>query len=218
MGHFAGGLQNETRQQKLRRILLSLDFVSFFLCTLVAWGIPMVWVANAASFSAAAGLSNGAAIRSAFFATSVMGRVIIGPLTDTIPLPRELWMLGAAAAIVLCAAGMLATAGRAMYPLAGITGLGFGFVTTLVPMQCKSFDGEIAGTLYSVSKVGAMLGSSAWTYVAGRFAQQYTLEGQTSCVGEECYRMCWLSMLAVAIPLAALYVPWALRAAAAVRT
>jgi hypothetical protein len=196
----------------LRRLILSKDFAAFFSCTSIAWGIPMVWVANAASFSTAAGLANGAAIRSGFFTASLLGRILVGPITDALPLPRELWMVMTMGAILASAAGMLVTAGAAMYPLACVTGIAFGFITTLVPLQCKAIDAALAGTIYAMSKVGAWASSTAWTFVAGIFAQRYTKVGQTSCVGEACYKWCWLSMIGVATPLAALYIPWGVRA------
>eukprot|EP00929_Paragymnodinium_shiwhaense_P105054 TRINITY_DN69957_c0_g1_i1.p1 TRINITY_DN69957_c0_g1~~TRINITY_DN69957_c0_g1_i1.p1 ORF type:complete len:413 (-),score=47.20 TRINITY_DN69957_c0_g1_i1:135-1373(-) len=199
-------------RRKLQQLLRSQDFISFFACTLIAWGIPMVWVANAASFSKAAELENGAAIRSAFFTASLLGRMLCGPVTDAIQMPRPVWLLATQSVVLAGAAGMLATAGAAMYPLACLTGLAFGFITTLVPMECKAIDASMAGTLYAISKVGAMLSSTAWTFIAGHFAQKYTAAGEATCVGAECYRWCWVSMLVVAACLSVFYVPWGRRA------
>eukprot|EP00927_Polykrikos_kofoidii_P029605 TRINITY_DN25587_c0_g1_i1.p1 TRINITY_DN25587_c0_g1~~TRINITY_DN25587_c0_g1_i1.p1 ORF type:complete len:461 (+),score=40.89 TRINITY_DN25587_c0_g1_i1:50-1384(+) len=207
-----GGVETG-KSERLRMLIQSNEFASFFACTLVAWGIPMVWVANAASFSTAAELTNGAAIRSGFFTASLLGRVLCGPITDAVRLAREVWLVVTVGIIVSTAAGMLITAGSAMFPLACITGMTFGFVTTLVPLQCKSMDAALSGTLYAISKVGAMASSTAWTFIAGYYAQQRTEAGQTSCIGPACYRTCWLSMLVVAIPLSHLYVPWSFQAA-----
>lgn len=198
---------------KLRKIVFSKDFGGFFAYSSITWGIPLVWIANAASFSTAAGLLNGAAIRSGFFTASLVGRIVAGPITDMVVLPMEFWLLSTMAIMLFAAFGMLVTAGAAMYPLACATGFAFGATTTLGTLHCQSLDPSLFGTLYGICKVGVMAASNAWTFLAGMSAQWNTPSGMSSCVGPECYRLCWLSMLGVSFVLSPAYVAWGMRAA-----
>lgn len=200
---------DKAAEEPVMPIILSEAYFACFLGMLVCWGGGMVWNANMASFSTAAGfsLSTQKVIRSYFYTAKTALSLCIGPLTDLGG--REMWY--ALTTVLMFASGvvMYISDGKWMFVGATMAGGAFGSIATLIPIMSKKLSFKNMGTLYSVAKFAGMISGISWNYYAGAVAQSLTKPGESNCFGDECYRKGWALVLSTQAPLVAYLLFWA---------
>lgn len=198
-------------EEPVMPIILSEAYFACFTGMLVCWGGGMVWNANMASFSTAAGfsLSTQKLIRSYFYTAKTGFSLCVGPLTDLGG--RELWYALTAVLMFGSGAVMFVSDGKMMFIAATMAGGAFGSIATLIPIMSKKLSFKNMGTLYSLAKFAGMITGISWNYYAGAAAQGLTKPGESNCVGEECYRKGWKFILGTQAPLVIYLLIWALR-------
>jgi len=92
-----------------------------------------------------------------------------------------------------------------------LMGLGFGAISTLVPLLCRSMNARVSGTLYALSKVGCMAISTVWMSHAAAQLQAHAGGNGGGCVGDHCYQGTYVFILGVSLPLASVVAIWALQ-------
>merc|ERR1719277_1368047 len=182
-------------EQPVMPIIFSEGYFACFMGMLVCWGGGMVWNANMASFSTAAGipLATQKVIRSYFYTAKTGFSLCIGPLTDLGG--RELWYALTSVLMFASGAVMFVSDGKMMFIAATMAGGAFGAIATLIPIMSKKLSMKHMGTLYALAKFAGMISGVSWNYYSGAVAQGLTKEGQSNCIGEECYRKGWIFIL-----------------------
>jgi hypothetical protein len=190
-------------------IICSEAYFACFMGMFVCWGGGMVWNANMASFSTAAGfsLSTQKVIRSYFYTAKTGFSLCVGPLTDLGG--KEVWY--ALTALLMFGSGVVCymSDGKMMFVAATMAGGSFGAIATLIPIMSKKLSVKNMGTLYSLAKFAGMISGISWNYYAGSVAQALTKPGETNCVGDECYQKGWKLILGTQAPVVAYLLFWA---------
>merc|ERR1711920_1123704 len=192
-------------------IICSEAYFACFMGMLVCWGGGMVWNANMASFTTAAGfsLTTQKNIRSYFYTAKTGCSLVAGPLTDLGA--RELWYALTALLMLGSGAVMYWSDGKQAFLAATMAGGSFGAIATLIPIMSKKLSFKNMGTLYSLAKFAGMISGIGWNYYAGAIAQSLTEKGETNCVGDECYRKPWMLILGTQAPVCVYLLVWAIR-------
>merc|ERR1719310_1779259 len=200
---------SKEEEEPVMPIIMSEAYFACFMGMLVCWGGGMVWNANMASFSTAAGfsLSTQKVIRSYFYTAKTGFSLVVGPLTDLGG--KEVWY--ALTAVLMFASGLVCymSDGKMMFVAATMAGGSFGAIATLIPIMSKKLSVKNMGTLYSLAKFAGMISGISWNYYAGAVAQSLTKPGETNCLGDECYRAGWKLILGTQAPVVAYLLFWA---------
>jgi len=185
---------SEVEDQTLLQITFSRSFFSCMLTTCVTWGTAVLWISNLASMATAAGFSPAEAAfgRFLFNVSGFTGRICSGPLTDFFrgKLPLEFFSFLTALSAVASSIMMRASGGNLLYIAAILEGLGFGILSTIVPLLCRQMAPHKSGTVYAMSKVGSMLVSNYWMFKAGQWADEARGDAPV-CIGPDCYGKLW---------------------------
>ena len=170
----------------------------------------------------AASLSNPASVRAAFFFSSTIGRILIGPSTDLARdfVTLEMWIFSTCVATtasftLLYIFGLdfafhiplFGVSADLLFLAAILCGWAFGAISTLVPLMCRRISPAVGGTLYATSKVGCMIMSSIWIrHAAGRLSDASKTKWSPN-VYDETLRF----VVLVCVPLTLFTVVWACR-------
>ncbi|CAD7965387.1 unnamed protein product [Amoebophrya sp. A120] len=214
----------------MAQIILGRDFIALFSATLVTWSVAMVFIAHLGSMADAAGFTDkeSANVRSLYFSSSTVGRLLAGPIVDLTvrqntmkSLTLEFWVWMTTFVTGCTTTGLIATGlPTFLTPAAVIIGLAFGAISTLVPLMCRQLKQEVAGTLYAVAKVGSLVLSTVWIGHAGnnlevvkKLGPKNGQNGKT-CLGNACYEPTMFFITFVSLPLISYTAVWAMRSLA----
>lgn len=187
-------------------IICSKAYLACFLGMFVTWGGGMVWTANLASFSAAAGMSNPKQIRSYFYTAKTLSSLFIGPISDLGG--REFWYSMTVWSMCLSIGIMYYTNSQSMLLAATVAGLSWGSIATLIPIMSKKLSFKNMGTLYSLAKFAGLLSSIGWNYYAAQTSQALTKPDEKNCSMVTCYNDSFRIILLTTMPVALFMVYW----------
>lgn len=171
-------------------------------------------MSNLSTLAAAAGVRDQApAITSAFFAASATMRFALGPILDFTKgaIPLEIWTAMGAGASVLAVCVMHFSEGRLIWTAAVIAGGAFGGSATMDPLMCRSVSIPHQATLYALGKVSGLGASMLWVRQAAEEVKKNTEPGKLDCVGHDCVRGSWLTIVSIGVPFWLGTLTWALR-------
>jgi len=194
---------NETT---VMEIVCSKAYLACFLGMFVTWGGGMVWTANMASFSVAAGMGNPKQIRSYFYTAKTVSSLLIGPISDLGG--REFWYSMTVWSMCVSFGVMYYTNSQSMLLAATVAGLSWGSIATLIPIMSKKLSFKHMGTLYSLAKFAGLLSSIGWNYYAAQTSQALTNPNEKNCSIITCYNESFRVILLTTIPFALFMIYW----------
>jgi hypothetical protein len=197
---------NTAKEGSVMEIICSKAYIACFLGMFVTWGGGMVWTANMASFSTAAGVVNAKQIRSSFYTAKTVSSLLIGPISDLGG--REFWYSMTVWSMCLSFGMMYYTDSQNMLLAATVGGLSWGSIATLIPIMSKALSFKHMGTLYALAKFAGLLSSIGWNYYAAQSSLALTKPDEKNCSMVTCYSATFKVILITTIPFALFMVWW----------
>eukprot|EP00747_Dinoflagellata_sp_TGD_P171629 gnl/TRDRNA2_/TRDRNA2_206160_c0_seq1.p1 gnl/TRDRNA2_/TRDRNA2_206160_c0~~gnl/TRDRNA2_/TRDRNA2_206160_c0_seq1.p1 ORF type:complete len:125 (+),score=13.68 gnl/TRDRNA2_/TRDRNA2_206160_c0_seq1:228-602(+) len=111
--------------------------------------------------------------------------------------------------MVMSSVIMYVSEGSLVRLCAVMAGSSWGAAATVDPVLCSTVGGPHQATLYAMGKVMGMLVSMLWIKQAAQEVKLHTPEGSIDCIGWECFRTSWQSVVCITTPCLIVTLVWA---------